>query len=87
MLDRYIALKQKGITPTIQLRVQRDENNEVISRNVVMTWTKYDPETGAIERQLTESIDAVKLRELYRYSKLRVQAFEEIAVALGVIIN
>jgi len=87
MLDRYIALRQKGLTPAISLKVQRDDQGIIVSRLVVMTWTKYDPETSQVERELTESIDAADLKSLYEYAKLRVQAGEEITAALGFTIH
>jgi hypothetical protein len=60
MLQRYIRLKARGITPT--LAIVDEQRPEGLVKVVRLTFTRYDEETGAA-REFSEGVELASLVE------------------------
>ncbi len=74
MLQRYIRLKARGITPT--LAIVDEQRPEGLVKVVRLTFTRYDEETGAA-KEFSEGVELASLvEEAEQLSKLWLAAKE-----------
>lgn len=84
MIDEYKELISKGVTPNISLRIDKDANDKVIARYVVMTHPIYNRLTGEFEKDRDVAWNVEDIRAKYKEAQRLIQAIENIASRLGV---